>query len=67
MIDYEEVINDMKKADKETLKRIIFELEQAVISDIKKCSIDDDSKKCLLQACMTRSYFEMLLVNAFVE
>ena len=66
-MNYELLLEDVKSVPKNTLKRIIFDLEQEKIGQIKNCQFPQELEKKLILMQKDRSFLDMLLVNALVE
>lgn len=66
-MNYELLLEDVKSVPKNTLKRIIFDLEQEKIGRIKDYQLCPEIEKELILMQKDRSFLDMLLVNALVE
>lgn len=64
---YELLLEDVKSVPKNTLKRIIFDLEQEKIGRIKDYQLCPEIEKELIRMQKDRSFLDMLLVNTLVE
>lgn len=65
-MNYEKLLSDIGNTSKETMKRVIFELDQRQIRQIKEMDIDDEERKEIILMLKDRAFFEMLLVNVFM-
>ena len=66
-MNYELLLEDVKSVPKNTVKRIIFELEQEKIGRIKSYKLRPEIEKDLILMQKDRSFLDMLLVNALIE
>lgn len=64
---YELLLDDVKSVQKDTLKRIIFDLEQEKIKRIKSYNLCSEIEKDLILMQKDRTFLDMLLVNALAE
>lgn len=64
---YEFLLDDVKSVQKDTLKRIIFDLEQEKIKRIKSYNLCSEIEKDLILMQKDRTFLDILLVNALVE
>ena len=64
---YELLLDDVKSVPKDTLKRIIFDLEQGKIKRIKSYNLCSEIEKDLILMQKDRTFLDILLVNALVE
>ena len=64
---YELLLDDVKSVQKDTLKRIIFDLEQEKIKRIKSYNLCSEIEKDLILMQKDRTFLDILLVNALVE
>ena len=66
-MNYEVLLESVKEVSKESLKKIVFELDQQNSNRLKEMDIDDELKKKLLFMFKDRSFFEMLLINGLKQ
>lgn len=66
-MNYEVLLESVKEVSKESLKKIVFELDQQNYNRLKEMDIDDELKKKLLFMFKDRSFFEMLLINGLKQ
>lgn len=66
-MNYEALLESVKEVSKESLKKMVFELDQKHSDRIKEMNIDAETKRELLIMLKDRSFFEMLLVNGLKE
>lgn len=64
---YEILLEDVKRTSKDSMKKIIFQLEQEQIEKIKQMNISSESKKELILLEKDRTFLDMLLTNALLE
>lgn len=64
---YELLLEDIRKVSKNTVKRIIFELDQEKIEQIKSYKLRPEIERELILMQKDRSFLEMLLVNALMD
>lgn len=64
---YELLLEDIRKVSKNTVKRIIFELDQEKIEQIKSYKLRPEIERELILMQKDRSFLEMLLVNALMN
>lgn len=66
-MNYELLLEDIKSVPRNTVKRIIFELEQEKIERIKSYKLCPEIERDLILMQKDRSFLDMLLVNALIE
>lgn len=66
-MQYEILLEDVKRISKDSMKKIIFQLEQEQIEKIKQMNISSESKKELILLEKDRTFLDMLLTNALLE
>lgn len=63
----EELLSDIANTSKETMKKVVFELDQRHIRQIKEMDMDGEATKEIILMLKDRTFFEMLLINAFMN
>lgn len=63
----EELLSDIANTSKETTKKVVFELDQRHIRQIKEMDMDGEATKEIILMLKDRTFFEMLLINAFMN
>lgn len=66
MVNYELLLRDVRDVSKDTMKKIIFDLEQEKIKEIKDLNLDPDITKKLILMQKDRTFLEMLLTNSLM-
>ena len=66
MVNYELLLRDVRDVFKDTMKKIIFDLEQEKIKEIKDLNLDPDVTKKLILMQKDRTFLEMLLTNSLM-
>lgn len=66
MVNYELLLRDVRDVSKDTMKKIIFDLEQEKIKEIKDLNLDPDATKKLILMQKDRTFLEMLLTNSLM-
>lgn len=66
MVNYELLLRDVRDVSKDTMKKIIFDLEQEKIKEIKDLNLDPDVTKKLILIQKDRTFLEMLLTNSLM-
>lgn len=66
-MNYEELLSDIANTSKETMKKVVFELDQRHIRQIKEMDMDGEATKEIILMLKDRTFFEMLLINAFMN
>jgi|GEM_PF-6264656 hypothetical protein len=66
MVNYELLLRDVRDVSKDTMKKIIFDLEQEKIKEIKDLNLDTDVTKKLILMQKDRTFLEMLLTNSLM-
>lgn len=66
MVNYELLLRDDRDVSKDTMKKIIFDLEQEKIKEIKDLNLDPDITKKLILMQKDRTFLEMLLTNSLM-
>lgn len=66
MVNYELLLRDVRDVSKDTMKKIIFDLEQEKIKEIKDLNLDPDVTKKLIIMQKDRTFLEMLLTNSLM-
>ncbi len=66
MVNYELLLRDVRDVSKDTMKKIIFDLEQEKIKEIKDLNLDPDVTKKLILMQKDRTFLEMLLTNSLM-
>ena len=66
MVNYELLLRDVRDVSKDTMKIIIFDLEQEKIKEIKDLNLDPDVTKKLILMQKDRTFLEMLLTNSLM-
>lgn len=66
MVNYELLLRDVRDVSKDTMKKIIFDLEQEKIKEIKDLNLDPDVTKKLIIMQKDRTFLEMLLANSLM-
>ena len=66
MVSYELLLGDVRDVSKDTMKKIIFDLEQEKIKEIKDLNLDPDVTKKLILMQKDRTFLEMLLSNSLM-
>ena len=67
MVNYELLLRDVRDVSKDTMKKIIFDLEQEKIKEIKDLNLDPDTTKKLILMQKDRTFLEMLLTNSLMQ
>lgn len=63
-MDYSKVLESVKNASKDDLKKLAFELDNEHIRKIKDMHMDKSSEENLIKLSKDRAFFTMLLINA---
>lgn len=63
----EELLSDIANTSKETMKKVVFELDQRHIRQIKEMDMDGEATKEIILMLKDRTFFEMLLISAFMN
>lgn len=63
-MDYRKVLKSTRKASKDDLKKVAFELDNDHIKKIKDMKLDKSLEETLIKMSKNRAFFEMLLINA---
>lgn len=66
MVNYELLLRDVRDVSKDTMKKIIFDLEQEKIKEIKDLNLDSETTKKLILMQKDRTFLEMLLTNSLM-
>lgn len=66
-MNYEELLSDIANTSKETMNKVVFELDQRHIRQIKEMDMDGEATKEIILMLKDRTFFEMLLINAFMN
>ncbi|EET59488.1 hypothetical protein BRYFOR_08579 [Marvinbryantia formatexigens DSM 14469] len=66
-MDYEKLLSDIGNTSKETMKKVIFELDQRHARQIKEMGMDEETTKEIVLMLKDRTFFEMLIINAFMS
>lgn len=66
-MNYESLLEDIRKVPKNTVKRIIFKLEQEKIEQIKSYKLCPEIERELILMQKDRSFLDMLLMNALMD
>ena len=66
MVNYELLLRDVRDVSKDTMKKIIFDLEQEKIKEIKDLNLDPNVTKKLILMQKDRTFLEMLLTNSLM-
>lgn len=63
-MDYEHLLEQVKVASKEDVKKVIFEVDQQCINQVREMPVDEEIKKELIELLKNRTFLDMLLANA---
>lgn len=63
-MDYENLLEQVKMASKEDVKKVIFEVDQRCINQVRAMPVDEEIKKELIELLKNRTFLDMLLANA---
>lgn len=63
-MNYDELLSGTKAMSKDELKRVVFEVDQKIIEDIKKLNLDKETERKIILKSKDHTWLEMLLINA---
>lgn len=63
-MDYGVLLDSVRNASKDELKKVLFELDSRQIQEIKKLNLDDQVTKELIKLSKDHTFLTMLIINS---
>lgn len=63
-MDYGVLLDSVRNASKDELKKVLFELDSRQIQEIKELNLDDQTTKELIKLSKDHTFLTMLIINA---
>lgn len=63
-MDYGVLLDSVRNASKDELKKVLFELDSRQIQEIKELNLDDQVTKELIKLSKDHTFLTMLIINS---